>query len=245
MKEERHKRKEYYSILVVSNINRASRQYHIARRSVKWLCCIGLVLCVAIAGVIGYTVTGSKEAKRLQKELDVQISRAETLEMEKKKLSSEKEELETEIAALHKESDKGMAEAEASEETEGAEADPALPVLYPSSGVGSLTATYSEEHPYISIGTYSGGEIIAAGDGIVTAIGSDDTYKYIIEIEHEGGYKTRYFYSQTAELKTEEGSPVKGGDVLLTVSEDGIDLDYQVLQNEEPIDPFLIIDAEG
>lgn len=245
MKEERHKRKEYYSVLVVSNLNRESRQFRIAKSGIKWLCCLGLIICFTIAGVAGFVVSNTGQTEELRQKLAGQEKQIAALEKEKEDLNSKNEALETELASLDDKAEETENGESGTAEEAGEEEEPALPVLYPSSGVGSLTATFSEDHPYISIGTYHDGKIIAAGDGVVTAIGSDNTYKYVIEVQHEGGYKTRYFYSKTAELKVEEGAQVKGGDVLFTVSEDGVNLDYQVLWNDEPIDPFLVIEADG
>lgn len=86
---------------------------------------------------------------------------------------------------------------------------------------------------------------MAAGNGTVTAVWSDDPYAHIVEIEHESGYKTRYLLHQDAEVNVEQGVQVQAGDTLLTITSDDCQLDYQVLLNDEPIDPLSIIDAKG
>lgn len=76
-------------------------------------------------------------------------------------------------------------------------------------------------------------------------MGSDDTYPLIMEIEHGNGYRTRYMCLQNAEIKAEEGSVVHTGDILITVTENDTQLDYQVIFKEQAIDPLTVIDAEG
>jgi len=43
----------------------------------------------------------------------------------------------------------------------------------------------------------------------------------------------------------EEGAQVLRGDTLLTVITDETMLDYQVILNDESVDPLLVIDAKG
>lgn len=92
---------------------------------------------------------------------------------------------------------------------------------------------------------YAGGTVTAAGDGTVVAAGSDEIYQHIIEVAHESGYKTRYLCHQSAEISVEEGSAVQAGDILLTITTDETQLDYQVIYEDAPIDPLSVIDARG
>lgn len=249
MKDDRHKRRESYSVLVVSNLSRESRQFQIVRSRLHLLVWLAVFVCIAVGGLVYWAVMSGKKTAELQKKISEQEEQALAWEKEKEELNSKNKELEEELSALtqelSQEQSKAQEAAEAAAEAAEAEEGPALPELYPYSGVGTLASNYSEEQPYISISTYNGGNVIAAGNGTVAAVLSNDVYKYIIEIEHEGGYETRYFYSEDADLKVEEGTQVKGGDILLTVAADGVDLDYQVLYNGETIDPFSVIDAEG
>jgi murein DD-endopeptidase MepM/ murein hydrolase activator NlpD len=79
----------------------------------------------------------------------------------------------------------------------------------------------------------------------VVAAGSDEIYQHIIEVAHESGYKTRYLCHQSAEISVEEGSAVQAGDILLTITTDETQLDYQVIYEDAPIDPLSVIDARG
>ena len=42
-----------------------------------------------------------------------------------------------------------------------------------------------------------------------------------------------------------EGARVQAGDILLTITKDDTQLDYQILYEEKSVDPLEIIDAKG
>ena len=48
-----------------------------------------------------------------------------------------------------------------------------------------------------------------------------------------------------AELRLEENTRVKAGDILAVITFDNTQLDYQVVFEDEPIDPLNVIDAKG
>ena len=253
MKQQRHKHKESFSILLISHTGRESRQFHISLFSFRLFLLFLLLLCV----LIGYAVYCFLQSDSGREDLLMQIaSRDQTIaEMEKEKtalkeeadtLEQEKLILESELDTMRNAIAAGVekAEAQAAEE-EGPQADTTFPSLYPSTGSGILVSSYSEEQPYISISAHSEGSIIAAGDGTVSAITSDDTYPQIIEVTHESGYTTRYMCRQETELKTQEGAQVLAGDTLLTITTNETQLDYQVILNNEPVDPLTVIEAKG
>lgn len=243
MKNQRHKRRESYFVLIVSNLERSSRQFHVPRFAL-YLPVFLIVFACVVTGVLAYCLTDdSGQTDVLEEQLLAEKENVGLLETEKEKLNDEKQALEMELAALREELEQSRQQTETEESEE--KPDASIPSRYPSAGVGALTASYSEEHPYISISTYGGGEIVAAGNGTVTEINSNDVYQYRIKISHENGYVTRYLYGGPAELKVEEGAQVRSGDVLLVASADGMTLDYQILYEEEPVDPFSIIDARG
>ena len=257
MKNRRHKRRESYSVLFVSNIDRRSRRFRIARSTLHLL--VILVLMVfAAAGFFGYqTFNNVWQESSLQKKLrDRQLAEQQLRsewEADKNEWAQEKQTLEDELETLRAEltareqeiQAAADAAAEAAAEAERAAAEALVPTLYPSSGVGVLTSTFSEEHPYISFTVETGTDIIAAGDGTVRSVSSDDTYHYIIEVVHDSGHTTYYLYRQNADLKVEEGAQVKKGDPLLTITTENTELDYEVLYGDEFIDPLSIIAAKG
>lgn len=244
MKYQRHKRKETFSILLISNTDRHSRQFQISLFSIRLVLFLLLLLCVAAGWLIYCLSTTYKEQSSLRTQLNSQKELTQQLQTENKALRQTNEQLETAQAQKEtntKENTEVTKEAPAAEP----EKDTSFSSRYPTQGSSILQSEYSAEHPCLTINTYMGCNIITAADGTVTAVGSDDTYKYIIEVQHENGYTTRYLCYQDAELKAAEGTQVRVGDILLSINNDNTQIDYQIIYNGDPIDPFTLIDAKG
>lgn len=241
MKDQRHKRKESFSVLLISNIDRSSRQFQLSMFTIRMVIFL-LVLLLVLLGWLGYQyATGYNRQETLRQQLHSQEEKMAQLEQEKETWNSEKLALTAENETLRQEQEQLKA---AKEEPEP-EVDSTYPTRYPYQGTGVLEGTYSEEQPYITLSTYAGGTIVAAGDGTVTAVGQDDTYKIILEITHPSGYMTRYLSRGEAELQVEEGTEVSAGDGLVNITTDDTLVDYQILQGEETVDPLSMIDAKG
>lgn len=246
MRKERHKRKESYSVLMISNTGRSNKRYRVSPFALRLIAVLLFLVCV-VAGGLAYWASqviggqaGLREQVTSQEQLIAQ------LKGENERLSSELASLNEEFTTSKEvEESVGEAKEENEQEPETAEEDTAHPNRFPSSGVASVVMAYSQETPYMSFGMQVEDSIIATQDGTVAEISSNDTYPYIIEMEHEGGYRTRYMCSQEGDLKVQEGDQVEAGAALLTVTMENTQLDYQVLLNDEPIDPITIIDAKG
>lgn len=259
MKPRKHRHKESFSILLISNTGQNSRQFHVTHVAIRLFVTFMLLLCAVFGWLMYQYLSGfesgngsaGKSANESQTELLEKLSSQEELirelEEEKETLSGRNDELTTENKALL-EAAKGKMETDAAvaeQTTQTPEDDAAFPSRYPYSEPGVLTTKYSDDHPYVSIDTDTEGDVIAAGDGTVTHVGSDDTYPLIIEIEHGNGYKTRYMFLQEAEAIPANGAQVQGGAVLATLDEDNVQLDYQVIFEGEPIDPLIVFEAKG
>lgn len=244
MKQQRHRRKESFSLLLVSNTGKESRHFYVSVLTFRLLIVLMLLICVALAWIMFRSGTHYRTESDLRRKLASSEQRVRQLE-------SEKESLDTQNAALAKENDTlkaaGLADAK-TQETEVQEAtqkDTSIPSQNPYTGVGILKEQYSAEHPYFSISTQLEDRIIAAGDGTVTSINSDDTYPLIIEVEHGNGYKSRYMCMQTAEVKVEVGEQVQIRDTLIVIDREETQLDYQVIYDNQAIDPLLVLEAKG
>lgn len=244
MKRKGHKRKESFSILLISNTGNTWKKFHISRFAFRML--IGLLTFICAAAVLMgwllyrfYPVDGKQNT--LKEQLDTQEKLVSQLQEEKDNLSEEILTLKEENETLKQE-----AENKKEEETEPEpEPEDAIPSRYPSSGISSVLAAYSEEQPYLSINTHTEGNIVATGNGTVISVTSDDTCPIIIEIEHDKGYKTRYMCHQEAEVQATEGAQVEAGDTLFTITIDDTQLDYQITFEGNPIDPLTVIKAKG
>ena len=169
------------------------------------------------------------------------------------RLESEKETLTAQNAALAEENElyrqaetmrSEMAETEESTE-EVKTRDTTIPSQYPCTAGGLLKEPYSDEHPYISISAQQEDCITAAGDGTVTSVSSDETYPIIIEVDHGNGYRSRYMCLQQADVQVEAGQQVQSRDTLIVINGNDTQFDYQVIYEEQMIDPLLVLEAKG
>ena len=244
MKYQRHKRKETFSILLISNTDRHSRQFQISLFSIRLVLFLLLFLCVAAGGLIYWLSITYKEQSSLRTRLTSQKELSQQLQTENEALRQTNEQLETALAQKETNTEENT-EVTKEAPTAEPEKDNSFSSRYPTQGSSVLQSEYSAEHPCLTINTYTGCNIITAADGTVTAVGSDDTYKYIIEVQHANGYTTRYLCHQDAELKAAEGTQVRVGDILLSINNDNTQIDYQIIYNGNPIDPLTLIDAKG
>lgn len=244
MKNQRHKRKESFSILLVSNTNRSSRQFNVSLTALRIAAFVLVFVCL-LAGVTTWLyLTERGRQNTLKEQIAAQQTQIEQFEQEKAAWNSEKEVLTAENDALRQVMETPEEETATEADAETVE-EPVTPDLYPFHGACVTKSTYSEDQPYLALTTYEEGNVIAAGEGTVVTVSSDDTYSHIVEIDHADGYRTRYLCHQDAELNVEEGAQVSAGDILITITTDETQLDYQVLHEEEPLDPFSVIDAKG
>lgn len=244
MKDQRHKRKESFSILLISNTGQSIRHFHSSSFFLRMLVLIPVLVCVVLAGFVYQISMNYGNEAELRGQIVSQSQRVQQLEEEKEALSNEKMELTAENEALRQQLQEGAEIYEADAEAEPGQ-DSSFPSRYPCSETGMLADFYSEEHPWLSISMQAGGSIVAAGDGTVALVDSDDTYPLIIEIEHGNGYRTRYMCLQEVTSKPEEGTQIKIGDTLVTIETETAQLDYQVILNDQPIDPLVVLDAKG
>lgn len=244
MEQQRHKRRESFSVLFISNVDRSSKQFNISLTFIRLIFFL-MLLILAVIGLLAFLFfSGSKKLGLLRAQLNSQEKLVEQLNAEKSTLDNEIQALRAENNDLRQVSKIITTKREEAAAQEAPVSNP-LPTLFPSSGSGILVETYSEDRPYLSISTHSEGKIVATGDGTVVTVGSDDAYPLILEIEHADGYLTRYMCSQDVQIKTEEGAQVLAGDILCTVTTDDTQLDYQIFLNGDAIDPLSVIDAKG
>lgn len=245
MKSQRHKREENISIILFSNYSSGKKELHIPKAVFYGIFSIPLLLSAGLIVLAGLIFVKQNEINALRAQAEPYAQKIEELESKQADLSTENARLAGENAKLADENamflDEAAARAkEAENQYEGA------PEGYPYMGNGGiLLSAYSAEQPYMSINTHTDGEIVAAGDGIVTLIGSSDKYKYIVEITHDGGYITRYLCNKDVKTQLKEKTQVKTGDALFKIKVDNTQFDYQITFKNKPIDPIMVIEAKG
>ena len=259
MKPRKHKRKESFSVLLISNTGHNSKQYHVSKSCLKLLIVFVLLICITFGWFTYLYLTGQDNVSKAagvnedgsQTELLDQITAQQEviqqLEEEKENLTNQNNALTSENKALLEaaKSNMGTGNTATAENAAEIEDDDSFPSRYPYSEAGIVSTKYSQNHPYISIETQEAGSIVATGAGTISTIDSDEEYPLIIEIEHGNGYRTRYMFVQNAEALFAEGDQVRIGDALAEIGEQNEQLDYQVIFEDEPIDPLIVFEAKG
>ncbi len=113
------------------------------------------------------------------------------------------------------------------------------------SGFGRRTLFgYTRMHKGVDFGVPSGTPIMAAGDGVIEAIGVNGAYGNYIRIRHNNAYKTAYAHMSRFASGLAGGSRVRQGETIGFVGSTGRStgphLHYEVLVNNEQINPLDI-----
>ncbi len=246
MKPQRHTRKEFISILIVSNTGGKNREIQMSRLRFNLLHNAPFVAVVVLLVLGGWIFLSQMELATLRKQIEPYKQQIAQLETQQESLNAENTKLTDENAQLKKEMETQTETA--AETTQQPKENPYedAPDGYPYTGAGgSFASEYSEEQPYMSIYTHTEGEIIAAGDGTVISVSSSDMYPLIVELQHENGYITRYASREAAQTQLQENTQVKMGDTLFTITVDNTQFDYQIIFEDEIIDPLMVIEAKG
>ncbi len=255
MRQRRHRHRESFSVLLISNTGQNARRFHIGASCIRLLAVFVLCVCAAFGWLAYHYLTAdvtmasqvnASEVTRESELLDQVVEQEKSIEL----LKEEKASLDRRIDELTAENKALLAAAKTGKEesasgVEETSADPAYPSRYPYSEAGEVFQKFSESDPYVSINTREKGSIVAAGDGTVTYAGADGEYPLVIEIDHGNGYRTRYMLPQEAETLHEEGDRVKAGDALASVGENNQRMDYQVIHEGKAIDPLIVFEAKG
>ncbi len=210
---------------------------------------LGTTLCEAIliaffalfAFCICKLIYDSITMNKLKSDLVEQMAMVNDLTDENESLSVENDTLTAKVTVLSDTVSKKTATEDAlsQEETENA-----IPKGFPLSG-GTTTIDYSEMdgHPIAKLTASSGVNIISAGTGTVLSIEEDAEYGNRIIIDHGNGYKS--IYRNSGEVLVKSGEELGKGYILFSVSGNNTDFGYQIMLNEEYIDPKDVIQIDG
>ena len=250
MKQQKHKRKETFSLIFASNIGNDTKQFYLSVVTLRLIIVLMALICITFAWTIFRSGTHYQNETELRKKLASSEQTVKQLTKERDTLSAqnvaleEENELFRQAESLRAELAQEVESQPESSEEETAR-DTSVPSQLPCTAGGILKEQYTEEHPFISFSAQPEDRIIAAGDGMIASVGADDTYPVIIEVDHGNGYRSRYMCQQEAAVSVETGQQVQVRDTLVTVNGGETQLDYQVIFEEQAIDPLQILEAKG
>lgn len=210
---------------------------------------LGTTLCEAIliavfvifAFCVCKLIYDSITMKKLKKDLVEQMAMVNNLTDENETLSVENNTLTAKVSVLSDTVSKKTATEDAltQEETENA-----IPKGFPLSS-GTTTIDYSEMngHPIAKLTASSGVNIISTGTGTVLSVEEDAEYGNRIIIDHGNGYKS--IYRNKGEVLVKTGETLGKGYILFSVSSKNTDIGYQIMLNDEYVNPKDVIQIDG
>jgi murein DD-endopeptidase MepM/ murein hydrolase activator NlpD len=210
-----------------------------------------LLLCYLI-----YSMITINHLKALEIEQKAQI---EELTNDRSTLETSNSELETKVqqlsAALNQRLEDEQISAEEAENN-------AIPTGFPLTGTAStmelamddpsetkVTKITDDNKDTVSgnpIGLFNateGSTVIATGSGTVQTVTTDVKFGNVVTIDHGNGYIS--VYRNTGDPLVAEGTEIEKGRIIFVISDDNKTLGYQILQNEQYIDPEDLIEISG
>lgn len=240
--EQKNKRKSSFAVLLVrEKADGTIRQHHISSILIELLLFFLFIVAVAVVCEIIYQsiLIGDIREETVNNLITIQ-EMTETNGL----LEEENSDLSDKVAVLSETVAKQAAEDEV-REAEVMEAS--LPKGFPlsgSSGSGSVSMEESEEDSRTLILQASAGNaVVTVGTGIVETIEPDDQYGTKLVMDHQNGYRSIY-YNQGIPL-VKEGETLGKRYILFLVGEENLVLAYQIMNEEEYIDPKEIMEISG
>jgi len=113
----------------------------------------------------------------------------------------------------------------------------AFPNMLPIMGV--ISKHYSEDHQAVDFASAMNEPVFATASGKVTFTGDKGNLGLVVEIDHGGGFATRYAHMSRLAAKT--GSQIRKGEIIgfvgNTGNSSGEHLHYEILLNGKNMDP--------
>ncbi|MCD8037525.1 MAG: M23 family metallopeptidase [Lachnospiraceae bacterium] len=200
--------------------------------AVVFLIIAALTYCVILSAEL-------RSARQSNVELTAQISE---LTEENDLLLVENEELEEKVAIL---SDTVNDKVQQEEERAAEEAQSCIPSGFPLKG----TAAYDENEteldgePIAYFQVAQGTGVIATANGTVSSIAGTGSSGYIIMVDHGNGYFS--VYRNGSKPKVSEGDEVTKATELFVIEEGQERLGYQIIQDNQYIDPLELMEIYG
>ncbi|MDE7479175.1 MAG: peptidoglycan DD-metalloendopeptidase family protein [Lachnospiraceae bacterium] len=221
-------------------------QYSISR-TVIIVFCVAVVFLVSAAFSYCYILAGELDQSNnnilaFQGQVDELMEQNEELMEQNESLITENEELQEKVSIL---SDTVNNKVQKEQEREAEIAQTYIPTGFPLKG----SATYNESeteldgNPIAVFHTALGTSVIATANGTVSSIAGDADVGYIVMVDHGNGYYTVYRNGTMPSVK--EGEDVTNITELFRIEEGNETLGYQIIENNQFIDPLSLMETYG
>lgn len=236
--ERKRRKSKFFLLLVTEKEDGVIRQHHIGSALIE---AAGALLFVLVVLVICRLVYDGITIRNNHEQMVSQISQINTLTDENESLTVENATLTSKITVLSETVSKKVATEDAITQEES---ENAMPKGFPLSGTATMEETTgSNDQPMLEFTAAEGVNIVSTGTGTVLSVDADEQYGNKIVIDHGNGYQSVYRNAGTPLVKT--GEELGKGYILFTVGEENTKLGYEIIQNEENVDPMILIEING
>lgn len=241
MGRKRHKRKKTHVVLVTSNAVDAKLKQYRVRPWILWA--LTVVFCVLFGTMIGYLFYETDDKFQ---QTNRSASEIEELETRNQELEAQNAELETQLAAQNERiqilsdtvNQKVQKEAELAEQLESL----TMPCEFPLTGMATMEEI-TEGEPICIFTAASGTMAVVTANGTVIAVNDDAEYGHNIWVDHGNGYIT--IYRNQGDAMVKQGETVKQGATIFLIGDDNSKLGYQMMKDNEYINPMDMLTING
>jgi len=210
-----------------------------------WL--VIIVLILLIGSMLGYISHEEKIWRAVDARSDEQVATIKSLEESNAILEQEKLALETEIVGLNETvqilsetvSQKTQSEKELREQIE----KQSLPTEFPLNGSATMDEKTIDDAPICVFDASIGSAVVATASGKVTAVKDDAEYVHSIWVDHGNGYIT--IYRNAGEPRVQVGDSVVCGTALYIIEERKEEMGYQMMLDNQYINPMDLLSING
>lgn len=235
--EQQSKRRNRFALLLVTEKDDGTMKQHtISSALVEVAAAVLFMIAVAVICKFIYDGITLKEAKQ---EIVNQIITINNLTDENEALSVENSTLSNKVTVLSEAVSMKVATEDAiSQEM----VENAIPKGFPLSGSATMEEV-EEGEPMLIFTAMQGVNVVTSGTGTVVSVSADEQYGNRIIIDHGNGYQSIYRNGGTALVKN--GEELGKGYILFSIGEENQELGYQIMKDDEYINPMLVIDING
>lgn len=236
--EQQSKRRNRFALLLVTEKDDGTMKQHtISSALVEVAAAVLFMIAVAVICKFIYDGITLKEARQ---EIVNQIITINNLTDENEALSVENSTLSNKVTVLSEAVSMKVATEDAiSQEM----VENAIPKGFPLSSGNTTMEEVEEGEPMLVFTAMQGVNVVTSGTGTVVSVSADEEYGNRIIIDHGNGYQSIYRNSGAALVKN--GENLGKGYILFSIGEENQELGYQIMKDEEYIDPMMVIDING
>lgn len=208
----------------------------------KMLIAVGVGIGILFLAAIIYCYYLTAHVLEASNKIETLSLELEEVTEERDLLADENEELKEKVSIL---SDTVNSKVKQEEEREAEMAKVYIPTGFPLQG----TAAYNEEkttldgQPIAEFEAGQGTSVIATAQGTVSSIAGDASAGYIVMVDHGNGYFS--VYRNGSKPKVEVGEEVNTSTKIFVIESGSETLGYQIIQENEYIDPLNLMEIYG